>query len=49
MLTVVKWYGLVETVGGALKCCLILGASILLYTIAGKGICFISAQFLEPL
>ena len=37
MLIIIKWYGLVETVGGALKCALILGVCVLLYTIASQG------------
>jgi hypothetical protein len=47
MLIVVKWYGIVETIGGALKCVLVFGVSILLYTIAAKGIIFGPAN-LEP-
>ena len=31
-----KYYGIVETVGGFLKVCLVLGASILSYVIAAK-------------
>jgi len=34
-----KWYGWVETVGGFLKVCLVLGTSLLLYVIAGEGEC----------
>jgi hypothetical protein len=33
----IQYYGIVETIGGALKCILVLGVSILLYVIAAKG------------
>ena len=32
-----QYYGIVETIGGFLKCLLVLGVSILLYIIANKG------------
>jgi hypothetical protein len=38
VLMVRQYYGIVETIGGFLKCLLVLGVSILLYIIATKGL-----------
>ena len=34
-----QWFGWLESVGGFLKVCLVLGSAILMYVIAGKGWC----------
>jgi hypothetical protein len=47
LLTNIQYYGLVETFGGALKCVLLFGVSILLYVIAAKGVSLVSAQPLQ--
>lgn len=49
MLTTLQYYGIVETIGGALKCALISGVCIWLYIVADRGIYSSSAQFLKLL
>lgn len=33
----VKYFGWIETVGGALKICMVFGSGVLMYVIHGKG------------
>jgi len=34
-----QWYGVVETVGGILKLLLVIGGSLAMYVLHGKGMC----------